>query len=63
MKPMVDQDLCIGCGNCEDVCPEFFRLGDDGFSHVTVEDADEKEYGCAREAADGCPVGAISFAE
>ena len=34
MKPVVDEDLCIGCGNCEDECPEVFRLEDDGFAHV-----------------------------
>ena len=21
MKPVVDQDLCIGCGACEEICP------------------------------------------
>lgn len=63
MKPKVDEDLCIGCGNCEDVCPEYFRLGEDGVAHVTVEGADERDYGCARDAADACPVDAISFSE
>ncbi len=63
MKPRVDHDLCIGCGNCEDVCPELFRLMDDGLAHVIVDTADERDYGCAREAADACPVDAISFEE
>ncbi len=29
MKFKVDQELCIGCGACEGVCPEVFELDDD----------------------------------
>ena len=63
MKPSVDTNLCIGCGACETNCPEIFRLGDDGFSHVIVEEVDEDLYGCARDAMDACPTEAISIKE
>lgn len=63
MKAVVDQDLCIGCGNCEDECPEVFALGDDGFSHPVVETVSAELYGCVRDAAEACPVGAISIEE
>lgn len=63
MKPHVDEDLCIGCGDCEEVCPEVFRVEDDGFSHVITPEADPEMYGCVREAADGCPTDAISIGE
>lgn len=49
---------CIGCGLCENTCPEVFRLGDDGLVEVygpvepDMEDA-------VTEAAEGCPVGVI----
>ena len=36
MKPHVDEDLCIGCAACEDLCPEVFRIEDDGLSHVIM---------------------------
>ena len=39
MRPIVDEDLCIGCGRCEELCPEVFQLGDDGISHVVAHDA------------------------
>jgi ferredoxin len=63
MKPTVDADLCIGCGSCETECPEVFRLGDDGISHVILEDATEELYGCVRDAMDACPTEAISVKE
>lgn len=25
-KVIVDQDECIGCGTCQDICPEVFKL-------------------------------------
>ena len=28
-KVVVDEEECIGCGNCEDVCPEVFKLDKD----------------------------------
>ncbi len=63
MKAVVDHELCIGCGACEDECPEAFELRDDGLAYVIVESADPELYSCIRDAADACPVGAISIGE
>jgi ferredoxin len=62
MRPTVDEDLCIGCGRCEEVCPGVFELGDDGFSHVIGSDRCV-EAGCCEDAADECPVDAISLVD
>ncbi len=58
MAVKVDLDLCTGCGLCEQLCPDVFELGDDGYAHVKAK-ANEGA-ACVDEAIDQCPVGAIS---
>ncbi len=60
MKANVDQDLCIGCGLCESICPEVFEMGEDGLAHVIAEVTDDLE-GSALEACESCPTEAISL--
>ena len=62
MKPIVDANLCIGCGTCASLCPEVFQIGDDGKAHVIGDNfIDKKE--AIQEEAKACPVSAISVAE
>ena len=35
-KPKVNQELCIGCGTCEALCPEMFKV-ENGKSQVIGE--------------------------
>lgn len=60
MKPIVDPDLCIGCGLCEDTCPEVFRLDDGGIARVINEDPEPETYGDIEGCVELCPVEAIS---
>ncbi|HBI15975.1 MAG TPA: ferredoxin [Desulfobulbaceae bacterium] len=58
--PVVDQELCIGCGVCVELCPEVFEISDDK-SWVTGPD---KCGTCdCDEAAASCPVAAIELIE
>lgn len=61
MKVTVDPDLCIGCGLCEDTCPEVFRLNEDGLAYVIEADPEPETYGDIEECVDLCPVAAISI--
>lgn len=63
VKATVDTDLCIGCELCTELCPEAFRMGDDGYSHPTADVFPDELYGCIRDAADACPVSAIDMLE
>lgn len=57
----VDQELCIGCGACVNLCPEVFELQDDGKSRVIIKNGCKE---CDYEiAVNSCPVGAIKVEE
>ena len=62
MKAIVDE-TCIGCGLCPQICPEVFELNDDGLAFVKIDPVPPEVEGKAREAADSCPVDAITMTE
>lgn len=60
MKATIDRDDCIGCGICADTCPEVFRMADDGYAEVHVDEVPSDVEDSAMEAMDGCPVSVIN---
>lgn len=62
MIVIVDEDACLGCGQCEDVCPEVFKLDDDKVKVLMEEVPDDLHDSC-REAEEVCPVSAITIEE
>lgn len=59
MKAKVDTDTCIGCGLCEQLCPDVFKMEDDK-AVVTVEIVPDGAADTCRDAAEQCPVTAIT---
>lgn len=59
MKAMLDRDGCISCGLCPDVCPEVFRMADDGIAEVWQENVPPEAEDKATEAQESCPVSVI----
>ena len=60
MKIVIDEELCSGCGLCEETCPDTFIL-DEEIARVIGSDFTEEEEECCREAAENCPEEAIKI--
>lgn len=61
MKVCVDQENCIGCGMCIDICPEGFKYNDENKSEAISEEVESGMEDKISEAADVCPVDAIEL--
>ncbi|MEW6116706.1 MAG: ferredoxin, partial [Nitrospirota bacterium] len=60
---IVDEETCIGCGRCEEICPAAFHVSEvTGKSEVIDPDACEF-VGCCEAAEENCPVDAITIEE
>ncbi len=57
-NPTVNKDLCVGCAICTQVCSDVFELGADGKAEVKA--GADLNAACIQDAADQCPVGAIT---
>ncbi len=60
MIAVVDEDVCTGCELCVETCPEVFEFTDDVAAVIAEPVPEEFEEAC-QEAADDCPVEAISI--
>lgn len=54
----VDQDACIGCTLCTQMCPNVFEMDENGKSKVINPDGDSEEK--IQQAIDACPVSCIN---
>ena len=61
MEVVVDQETCTGCELCVQTCPEVFEMNDEGIAVAKTEVVPPEHEELCREAADGCPVEAISI--
>ena len=61
MKARVDADTCVGCAACEEICPGVFEMTDDDKAIVKVDEVPPEHEEACREAAEQCPVDAISL--
>jgi ferredoxin len=55
-KISVDTATCVGCGLCEQSCPDVFQIEGDGIAHVKSQTSATCNL---QEVADQCPVNAI----
>jgi len=55
-KVSVDVSTCVGCGLCEQACPDIFEVQGDGIAHVKTQSCPNCNL---EEIAQQCPVNAI----
>jgi len=63
MKAKIERDGCISCGLCTEICPEVFRMADDGLAEVYVDEVPPESEDKAIEAQESCPVSVIAVEE
>lgn len=63
-KVEIDSETCIGCGACSATCADNFEMHDtDNGQKARVKKADLDAIGCAKDAAEVCPVNCIHISE
>lgn len=54
----IDRQLCSGFGSCVDAAPKVFELDRSGVASLLVSETDNAD---VLEAAESCPMGALSI--
>lgn len=62
MKATVDAALCVGCGLCAEICPDVFIM-DGAVATVKAAPSTPRAEADCRDAAEQCPVTAITITE
>jgi len=57
-KVIINQEICIGCKYCVDLCPKSFKMN--GRKAEVIKRLVGK-LSCEKEVAEDCPVGAIEI--
>ncbi|MCK4307985.1 ferredoxin [candidate division WOR-3 bacterium] len=61
MRIKIKEEECTGCGVCESMCPDVFKVGDDEKAKVlTPEGCNDCD---CQEVAESCPAEAIIIEE
>ena len=61
-RVVIDEDECVGCESCTDLCPDVFEFVEDTEKAVVIEPEGGDEE-CIEEAIETCPTECISWEE
>ncbi len=63
MNVIVNEETCIGCGRCMEICPAVFYLNEVAGKSEVIDPEACEFVGCCEAAEENCPVDAISIEE
>ena len=63
MKVHVNTQVCAGFGVCLGLCPEVFKLHDDGYAVALVSEVPPELEDAVRQAFNQCPARAIFLSD
>jgi ferredoxin len=61
MKVIVNVDVCVGHGQCEEIAPEVFTVNDDAIVELLKSSPPEDLWPRVEEAVRRCPANVISI--
>ncbi|WP_066043713.1 MULTISPECIES: ferredoxin [Sphingomonadales] len=61
LKVIINKPACCGYGVCADICPEVFKLDENGIVFVESDQVPVSLEDTAREAVDACPQSALAL--
>jgi ferredoxin len=59
LKVVIDKPACCGYGICAEICPDVYKLDENGIVYVDDEIVPEGLEDSAREGAEACPQAAL----
>ena len=57
-RVIIDEEECIGCGSCEEICPEVFRIDHEMEKSEVIQPEGGPE-ACIEKAMGECPMSCI----
>jgi ferredoxin len=63
LKVVINKPACCGYGVCAEICPEVFKLDENGIVYVDNEIVPKGLEESAREGADACPQSALAIVD
>ncbi|ABB37087.1 Ferredoxin II [Oleidesulfovibrio alaskensis G20] len=58
---VIDQEECVACESCVELCPEAFRMSSDGSCAEVIDPQTGAD--CVEDAISTCPVECISWVD
>jgi ferredoxin len=60
-KVVINKPACCGYGVCADICPDVYKLDENGMVYVDDEIVPDGMEALAKEGADACPQSALKL--